>query len=80
MTSGRRAARGGAAQDDPLETILRVLSPPRLMGMGGLQSSLYRGRVAGEELMKLSSHRHTKTVMDGSRGEGRCWHMAHWAG
>lgn len=80
MTSGRRTAQGGEAQVGPLETDLRALSPPRLVGVGSLQSSLHRGRVAGEELMKLSSHRHTKTVMDGSWGEGRCWHMAHWAG
>lgn len=71
---------GEEAQDDPLETVLRALSPPRLKGVGRFQSSLHRGRVTGEELMKLSSHRHTKTVIDGSWGEGRCWHMAHWAG
>jgi hypothetical protein len=36
--------------------------------------------MAQGELMKPSPYRHARTVMDSSGEEGRCWHMAHWAG
>lgn len=67
-------------QDGPEETAFRVPGPPSLMREGGLHCLCTRRWVALEELMKLSSQRYTETVTDGSWGEGRCWHMAHWAG
>lgn len=78
VTSDERTAQGAELQDGPLETALRALSPPRLMAVGGFQLSLHQGTMAQEELMKLYSYRHVETVTDGSWGEGRCWHMAHW--
>lgn len=39
-----------------------------------------QGCMARGELMKLSTYRHAQTVTDGSGEEGRCRHMAHWAG
>lgn len=36
--------------------------------------------MAQRELMKPSPYRHAKTVMDSSGEQGRCGHMAHWAG
>lgn len=80
MTSGGRTIQVAETGDDPLETSLRALSPPRLMGWKGFIHLCTRERMAQEELMKLSSHRHAETVTDGSWGEGRCWHTAHWAG
>lgn len=53
-------------QGGPVETALRARSPPRLKGVGGLHFSLLPGRVTQEELMKLSSYRHTETVTDDS--------------
>lgn len=39
-----------------------------------------RGWMSQGKLMKPSPYRHAKTVIDSSGEEGRCWHMAHWAG
>lgn len=51
--------------------------------VGGVEGFIFlctQGWMAQEELMKPSPYRHVKIVTDGSGEEGRCWHMAHWAG
>lgn len=43
VTSGRRTAQQVETQDGPLEMALGALSPPRVRGVGGLQSSPHHG-------------------------------------